>query len=86
MPMGKFDWKYWVGAAFSVVALVVSVYAFYTSKQLADEAFAPRLGISDLQLEGTNPDDPADREPILHYKMQNQGRSTLRDIKVALAR
>ena len=83
MPSAKFDFKFLAGISLSTLALLVSLYSCHSAKQLADEAFAPRLSITDLEMEGTHPEDQAQREPILHYKLQNQGRSTLRNLQIA---
>ncbi len=83
MSTATFDLKSWAGVSFSTVALLVSLYSCHTATRTAEEALAPRLTITDLQLQGTHPEDAAEEEPILRYKIANEGRSSLHDLQMA---
>jgi hypothetical protein len=83
MPPAKFEFKSLAGIGFGALALLVSLYSCHTANRVAEEVLAPRLTIADLQLQGTHPDDVAEEEPILRYKIANQGRSSLHNVQMA---
>ena len=83
MASEKLDLKLLSALSFSFLALLISLYSCHTASQLTAEALAPKLSITDLQLNATFEEDGSGEVPILHYKIQNQGHSTLNDLTVA---
>jgi hypothetical protein len=79
----KFDAKYAVVLAISVAALAFSILAWRNSSRLAEDAFTPKLAFTDLALTATFPDDLEAEETLLHYKLQNQGRLPLHNLRIA---
>ncbi len=79
----KLDLKFLSVLGISVIALVLSILSWRNSSRLAEDAFAPRLTFTDLQLSATYPDDTESEETLLHYKIQNQGRLPMRDLRIA---
>ena len=83
MSPSKFEFTSLAGVGLGALALLVSLYSCNTASRVARETLAPRLTIADLQLQGTHPEDAAEEEPILRYKVANQGRSSLRNVQMA---
>lgn len=83
MAPGKLDLKFTAVLGISLAALLLSLYSWHKTNQLEEQAFAPSLAITDLHISGTHPEDAMEEEPILHYKIQNQGRTSLHNLHIA---